>query len=293
MPYLPIYGVDHYYEWVTATGDRPTGQKPVMVFIHGWAGSSRYWRSTAQALSDRCDCLLYDLRGFGRSQLTDANRGATLARGFKLETFADDLAALLDALALPTVWLNAHSMGASVAVLFLNRYRDRVKQAILTCNGVFEYDKRAFETFYLFGKYVVQFRPAWLGQVPLAPRLFMARFLKRLIPAAERKAFLQDFLDADFDTALGTIYTSVSKEATETMPKAFAALTVPSLLVSGQYDQITPAPLGQRAAALNPDCLQYVEIPNTGHFPMLEDPATYLRCVDEFLAIASLGNCGS
>lgn len=283
MPYVPVNGVDHYYEWITDDVEGPTGEKPVMVFIHGWAGSCRYWRSTAQAIAAQFDCLLYDMRGFGRSQMTAQNRAVTLARGYELSTFADDLATLLDGLKLDRVWLNAHSVGASVAVFFLNRYGDRVSQAILTCNGVFEYDRRAFEAFYRFGRYVVMFRPQWLGRIPLMSRFFMARFLHRPIPGSERQAFLQDFLDADFDTALGTIYTSVSKEATEFMPKEFAQLTVPTLLISGQYDKITPANLGAQAAALNPAGIDYVEIPRTGHFPMLEAPAVYLDQVNAFL----------
>ncbi len=284
MPYIPVNGVDHYYEWITETSEPPTGQKPVMVFVHGWAGSCRYWRSTAQAIAQQFDCLLYDMRGFGRSQLTMTNRAAALDRGYELSTFADDLADLLDDLNLSTVWLNAHSMGASVAVFFLNRYRHRVKQAVLTCNGIFEYDQRAFEAFYTFGRYVVMFRPQWLSRLPLAPRFFMARFLRQPIPAYERQAFLQDFLDADFDIALGTIYTSVSKQATEVMPQEFAQLTVPTLLIAGQYDQITPAELGNRAAALNPDTIQYAMIADTGHFPMLEDPSTYQAVMNQFLA---------
>ena len=283
MPYVSVNGVNHYYEWITETTESSTAKKPVMVFVHGWAGSCRYWSRTAQAIASRFDCLLYDLRGFGRSQLSSENRDATLARGYELATFADDLSALLDVLGLEQVWLNAHSMGASVAVFFLNRYGDRVKQAILTCNGIFEYDKRAFEAFYRFGRYVVMFRPQWLGQIPLAPRFFMARFLHRPIPAGERQAFLQDFLDADFDIALGTIYTSVSKRATEVMPKEFGQISVPTLLISGQYDKITPAELGAQAAMLNP-AIEYVEILRTGHFPMLEAPEVYLKQMDAFLA---------
>jgi proline iminopeptidase len=75
----------------------------------------------------------------------------------------------------------------------------------------------------------------------------------------------------------------VSKQATEVMPVAFGKLSVPSLLISGEYDQITPAKLGQGAAALNPRNIKYVEIANTGHFPMLEDPETYLDAVNAFL----------
>lgn len=286
MAYVSIFGVDHYYEWVTESGAEPQGIKPVMVFIHGWGGSCRYWRSTAQALSDQFDCLLYDMRGFGKSRISPDNRDQVLARGYELDTFADDLVELLNALGLGQVWLNSHSTGASVAVLFLNQYGDRAKQAILTCNGIFEYDKKAFEAFYKFGGYVVGFRPSWLKQIPLAPRIFMSRFLSRPIPAAERFAFLEDYLEADGDVALGTVYTAVSKRATEIMPKAFEKLAVPSLLVSGQYDKITPAKLGREAAALNPQMIQYVEIANTGHFPMLEDPQTYLDEVNDFLQVA-------
>lgn len=288
MAYAAVSGVDHYYEWITEGGLPRSGNKPVMVFIHGWGGSCRYWRSTAQALSTEFDCLLYDMRGFGRSLITPENREAVLARGYELETFADDLAELLDVLGLDAVWLNSHSTGASVAVFFTNQYGDRVKQSILTCNGVFEYDKKAFEAFYKFGGYVVGFRPRWLKQIPLMPRIFMSRFLSSPIPASEKYAFLEDYLEADGDIALGTIYTAVSKRATEVMPAAFSQLKVPTLLVSGQYDQITPAKLGREAAALNPDTIQYVEIANTGHFPMLEAPENYLKAVRNFLKMPSL-----
>ena len=286
MSYASILGVDHYYEWITESGKAPTDHKPVMVFIHGWGGSCRYWRSTAQALSSRFDCLLYDMRGFGRSRISPDNREVVLDRGYELDTFADDLAELLNILGIGQVWLNSHSTGASVAVLFLNQHGDRVKQAILTCNGIFEYDQKAFEAFYTFGGYVVRFRPAWLMHIPLAPRIFMSRFLNRPIPAAERIAFLEDYLEADEDIALGTVYTAVSKRATEIMPAAFEKLTVPSLLVSGQYDQITPAKLGLAAAALNPKVIKYIEIPNTGHLPMLEDAQTYLSEINTFLESA-------
>lgn len=285
MPYMPIAGVDHYYEWITEDESSPSG-KPVMVFIHGWGGSCRYWRSTARSLSAQFDCLLYDMRGFGRSRISPENREAVLARGYELETFADDLLALLDALKLGKVWLNSHSAGASVAAFFLNQYGDRVEQAILTCNGIFEYNKLTFEAFYFFGGYVVKFRPPWLSRIPLAPRMFMARFLTRSIPRVEREAFLQDYLVADGNVALGTIYTAVSKRATEVMPLVFKKLTVPTLLISGECDQITPAKLGRQAANLNLEKIEYVEIKKTGHFPMLEAPNDYLAAVNNFLQVA-------
>ncbi|MGF1589741.1 MAG: alpha/beta fold hydrolase [Pleurocapsa sp.] len=279
MPIVDVRGVNHYYEWITHSEN---SSKPVMVFVHGWGGSRRYWQSTAIALANNFNCLLYDLRGFGRSTLSIN----TPDLGYAMEDYADDLAALLDALNLKQVYLNAHSMGASIATFFLNRYPERVQQAILTCNGIFEYDARAFAAFHKFGGYVVKFRYNWFLKFPFADRMFMARFLHRPINKSDRLAFLEDFLLADYQAAVGTIYTSVSKQAVETMPKEFAKLTVPTLMVSGEKDIIIPAIMGRQAAALN-DKIQYVELARTSHFPMLEDQPAYLNAIREFLQVGS------
>lgn len=274
MTYINVRGVDHYYEWVKKPSNM---MKPVMVFMHGWAGSGRYWQSTAKALLDNFDCLLYDMRGFGRSHVQPD-------LSYELTEYAEDLAVLLNQLNLERVYINAHSMGASIATLFLNRYPQKVEKAILTCSGIFEYDEKAFAAFYKFGGLVVKFRPKWLGKIPLADRMFMARFLHSPIPKSERQAFLEDFINADYQAALGTIFTSVSKEQAEFMPQEFAKLTVPTLLVAGEYDIIIPAELGKKAAALN-DQVELAIIPNTAHFPMLEDAETYLARVRDFLNI--------
>ncbi|NJL81918.1 MAG: alpha/beta hydrolase [Chloroflexaceae bacterium] len=267
-----------YYEWIR---DPETGVKPTLVFLHGWGGSCRYWRSTAKSLSPWFDCLLYDLPGFGRS----TGHIAPSSGSYEMEAYAEDLATFLQELQLETVDLNAHSMGASIATFFVNRYPQRVRRAILTCSGIFEYDKQAFAAFYRFGGYVVKFRYPWFLQVPFLDRLFMARFLHRTIPPVERRNFLEDFLIAHPEAALQTIYTSVSKTAVEVMPQEFAKIRVPTLLIAGEKDIIIPARMGREAAALN-DKIEYVEMAGTAHFPMLEDAPTYLKLARTFLGVA-------
>lgn len=75
-----------------------------------------------------------------------------------------------------------------------------------------------------------------------------------------------------------------AKRAALEMPQEFAKITVPTLLISGQYDKIIPVGLGRAAAALN-DRIEHVVIPNTAHFPMLEDADTYLNLVRQFLQV--------
>lgn len=274
-----VRGVDHYFQWIKSKN--PTHQpRPVMVFLHGWGGACNYWQTTAHALSDQFDCLLYDLRGFGQSQINPAD--VKNPQAFNLLSYVADLHALLDEFNLEQIYLNAHSTGASVAALFLSQYPQRVKQAILTCSGIFEYEPLPFALFHLIGGYVVQFRPQWLGKIPGVPRLFMGRFLHRSIPMAWQRQFLDDFLQAQEVAALGVMYSAVSEWAAIQMPKAFSQIQCPTLLISGEFDQIIPVELGAKAAALNPH-IQQVVMSKTGHFPMLEDAPTYMRTMQKFL----------
>lgn len=281
MPEILVRGVEHYYEWVRKPASDKS--KPIMVFIHGWGGSARYWRSVAQMLSDDFDCLLYDLRGFGRSQrIVEVSDRAS---SYDLAEYAHDLAILLHNLAIDDttrVYIQAHSMGASIAILFLSHYPHRVEKAILVCSGVFSYDEKAFAAFYRFSRYVVKFRPKWLVNIPWLDRVFMSRFLHRSISASARREFLEDFLLADESAALGTIFTSVSKYQAEIIPQKFVELRVPTILISGEYDQIIPADLAKQAVKLNPD-IQLAIIPQTGHFPMLEASSNYLQIVKDFI----------
>jgi proline iminopeptidase len=296
MPYQTVRGVEHFYQWITSDdGDADRTQdhdpdRPVMVFIHGWGGSSRYWECTARSLADRFDCLLYDMRGFGRSSLPAPDRNVApsfatkpeLEQDYALEAYADDLAELLDTLGLDRVSLNAHSMGASVATLFLNRHRDRVDRAILTCSGIFDYDPLTFNLFHAVSRWVVILRPRWMAAIAGLEGMFMQRFLHRDIPIQDKRDFLTDFVMADFDAALGTIYTSVSKHAATIMPHEFARVNVPTLLIAGEHDIIIPAAMGERAAKLS-SAIDYCEIPDTAHFPMLEDSSTYRAAIANFL----------
>lgn len=283
--FVNIRGFDHYYEWITTSN--LIGDKPVMIFIHGWGGSARYWRSTAEVLAQNFDCLLYDLRGFGRSNQMAQNQNSTtnLREGnisYEMEEYAQDLHLFLEAFALDKVYLNAHSMGASVATYFINRYPQQVEKSILNCNGIFQYNEQAFKAFHKFGTYVVKFRYNWFLKIPFAEKIFMARFLYRPISQKLSREFLEDFLLADNEAALGTIFTSVNQEMVAQMPKEFAQISRPTLLLAGEKDQIIPAEMAREAVKLN-ELLNYIEIPQTGHFPMLEAPHLYLKAINNFL----------
>lgn len=276
---INIRGIEHYYQWVRR--ESASSSKPVLVFMHGWGGSSRYWEDVAGILSEFFDCLLYDFRGFGRSSLSDSRLPSL---NYELEEYAEDLVILLAELGIEKITLSAHSFGASIATLFAHRYPEKIDKLILTCSGIFVYNKLTFGAFHAAGTLVVKLRYRWFLQVPFAGRLFMVRFVHRTLSDRWNQMFLEDYLLADREAATETIKTAVSQQAAEEMPKAFAGLQMPTLLIMGEKDQIIPPPLGKSAAVLN-SRIKYVEVPKTGHFPMLEDPETYMQQVYQFLEI--------
>jgi pimeloyl-ACP methyl ester carboxylesterase len=277
MPFLPVRDCEIYYEWITERTDRP-----VLVFLHGWGGSARYWRSTALALSDHYDCLMYDLRGFGRSKIgNDAD-----ASLYSLKSNAEDLDQLLQQLQVDRVSVVAHSMGCSIATYFLETWGDRVEKCILTCGGVFKFNAIIFGIFYQFGQLVINVRPPWFYRLPGMDFLVMQRFLHRPIPATDRQEFIEDYLGATSEAAIGTLLSVAQPNTCKEISDQIANLKIPTLVLSCDRDTIVPASLGRAAAALNPS-LKYQVLKKVGHFPMLEDPENFLVAMRSFLVTES------
>jgi pimeloyl-ACP methyl ester carboxylesterase len=86
-----------------------------VLFVHGNVSSSLFWQPTMLALPDGYRPLAVDLRGFGETdpEPVDATRG--------LGDYADDLAAVIEALGLTSVHLVGWSMGGGVVLQYLTQ----------------------------------------------------------------------------------------------------------------------------------------------------------------------------
>jgi non-heme chloroperoxidase len=122
MPYVTVgrentADIQLYYE------DHGTGQP--IVLIHGFPLSGRAWERQERALrDDGFRVITYDRRGFGRSSQPTV--------GYDYDTFAADLAALIEALDLRNVDLAGHSMGGGEIVRYLgNHGSGRVRRAVI------------------------------------------------------------------------------------------------------------------------------------------------------------------
>lgn len=66
------------------------GQGKTIVLVHGFSDNLNMWFNQAPVLSKHYQVLTYDVRGFGKTQISDV--------AYSMDLFADDLYALLHAL---------------------------------------------------------------------------------------------------------------------------------------------------------------------------------------------------
>jgi len=101
------------------------GTGPVVTFSHGWPLNADAWDGQMLFLAQNgFRCIAHDRRGHGRS--TQASSGNDM------DTYADDLAALIEALDLSAITMVGHSTGGGEVTRYIGRHGTRrVAAAVL------------------------------------------------------------------------------------------------------------------------------------------------------------------
>jgi pimeloyl-ACP methyl ester carboxylesterase len=102
-----------YEDWSATSGSQAA--RTAVLFTHGWPLDADMWEYQMPALVRHGHrCVAFDRRGFGRSDQP--------AHGYDFDTFADDLAAVLERLDLRNVTLVGFSMGGGEVTRYLTRH---------------------------------------------------------------------------------------------------------------------------------------------------------------------------
>jgi 3-oxoadipate enol-lactonase len=140
---------------------------PTVLLLHGWTASADLQFFTAyQALAERCSFVAIDDRGHGR--------GLRIPVPFRLEDVADDAAAVLGALGIPSVVAVGYSMGGPVAMHLAHRHPGLVTGMVLQATAL-EFNGTRME------------RLTWLG-LPALGALMRSWLLPRWLRHITRRA---------------------------------------------------------------------------------------------------------
>jgi pimeloyl-ACP methyl ester carboxylesterase len=109
---------------ITVDGDRVAyrvaGKGPVLLLVHGMAGSSVTWKHVMPALAKRFTVVAPDLLGHGESDKPRAE--------YSLGTHTDTLRDLLDALGHRRATVVGQSLGGGIAMQFAYQFPERCER---------------------------------------------------------------------------------------------------------------------------------------------------------------------
>lgn len=248
----------------------PGSGLPVLL-LHGFPFDHAMWAGQ-DPLADDVRLIVPDQRGFGQSPGTPP---ASIAQ------LADDAVALLDALhvAEPAV-ICGLSMGGYVAEQVAARYPHRVRALILVDTKLEADTPEARVARTKLAATVTR-----VGQEAVAEAI-IPNLLARSDAGRRRpgRAAVEDYLRRTIHaTPVATITAALAALASRPdMVDPMRVVTVPTLLVVGAEDMITPPDCMERAERVFPRPRLLI-MPHCGHMAPLEDPATFNAAVREFL----------
>lgn len=260
---LQLPGVDLSF------ADRGAG-RPV-VLIHGFPMDHSIWSEQVQSLAPRCRVITPDLRGFGQSSVTPGK--------VTVEQWADDLAAMLDALKISEpIVLGGLSMGGYVALRFFEAHRARLAGLILCDTKAMADTPQAaagrLETAHRIEREGVQFLadtmlPRLLAPATLDGKPEVVDRLRQIILAGDK---------------IGYAATSRGLAERPNFTPLLPHIDCPTLLIVGRQDAIsTVAEMNAMARSIK--AARIVEIEGAGHVTPLEAPAEVSRAIGEFLKL--------
>ncbi len=245
------------------------GQGPAILFIHGFPLDHTIWEHQLAHL-DGWMRVAPDLRGMGQSDAPDL--------GYSMATYADDLLALLNSLGVDRVVLCALSMGGYIAFEMLRRARARIRGLILM-------DTRA-EADSAEGRKARDVSSAQAregGSVAIAAAM-LPRMLAQAA-ATEHPALVDRVRRMMESTPVAGILGAITtlRDRPDSTPLLPGLADLPTLVVVGEDDRLTPPALSQTMANLIPGS-RIVVVPGAGHLTPMERPEAATALMAEFLA---------
>ncbi len=260
---------------------RTAGEGPVVLLIHGMAGSATTWKQVMPALSEQFTVVAPDLLGHGRSD--------KLVGDYSLGAFASTLRDLLVALGHEHATVVGQSLGGGVAMQLAYQYPERCERLVLVGSGGLGREvNRLLQLLTLPGSETVlklgcaepiRNAVATVGglasRVGLHPAPVVAelwRSYTSLADEATRRAFLRT-LRAVIDPRGQT----VSAEN-----RLHLAAEMPTLIVWGDADPIIPVKHAHAAHTAIPGS-QLEVFEGVGHYPHCEAPERFVAVLTEFI----------
>ena len=275
---LTRHATDTTVYWKTT----PSSQaQATLILIHGFRGTHHGLLKIAEHLPEQYEVIIPDLPGFGETKALESHT---------LDDFTSWLHDFIDELGLnePPV-LVGHSFGSIVSSAYASTYPETIRKLILinpigapALEGPKAIMTKLAILYYKIGKQLPEgIARHWLGAKPMVRimSITMAKTKDRKLRKYIHNQHDQYFSRfASPQSVLEAFTTSTEHHVRQVARK----LTLPTLLIAGEKDDITPLAKQEELAELLPDG-KLVTIPAVGHLTHYETPAEVAGYIYEFI----------
>ncbi|MEZ5268323.1 MAG: alpha/beta fold hydrolase [Microthrixaceae bacterium] len=261
---------------------RTGGSGPLVLLVHGMAGSSSTWVPVLEDLGRRVTFLAPDLPGHGRS---DKPRG-----DYSLGAQAAFLRDLLDALGHESATVVGTSLGGGIAMQFAYQHPERTERLVLVgSGGLGEEVATVLRMLALPGVDLVlplAMQPLLRDTVETVTGWFSRIGLRPAPAATEMWRAYASLIDPETRGALIQTLRAVVDhrgQRVSALDKVYLASDVPTLIIWGDEDPIIPVSHAHTAQEAMPGS-QLAIMEGCGHFPHAEQPREFASKLLDFIA---------
>ena len=238
------------------------GSGTPLVLLHGFSFDHMIWDGVIRELEKGIRVIAPDLRGHGRSKITESD--------YSITDMAADIIELMDQLLIREAVIAGHSMGGYIALEIARNYPGRVTGLVLISSHIFsdtlEKKQSRLED---IDKIMRQGAYAVLANMP-----------NMLTHNDKVKSFCRDaVVRMDSNGPMGALHAMANRTTSEDVWKA---LKFPTMVIAGSDDQLIPIEKSRGFTSLSKfNTLE--EIDGVGHVPMLEAPDKVAMALVKFI----------
>lgn len=272
---------------------RIAGQGPPLLLVHGIGDSSETWLPVVADLARRHTVIAPDLLGHGSSAHPRAD--------YAVAAYACGMRDLLGVLDIDRVTVVGHSLGGGVAMQFAYQFPERCERLVLVGTAGVGRDVHP-----LLRLAAAPGAEVALSLATAAPVRGVVRAVAPLLRTLGRPdgrgplRWARFGLGADFDYVLGRYASLADTTARQAflrtlragvdargqvitmLDRTYLAAGLPTLILWGALDPVIPVEHARVANRAMPGSLLRV-FPESGHFPHRDDPAGFVKAVEEFV----------
>lgn len=249
MPNIKIQGKKVFYHQKNI----PTPDRPSVLFIHGAGGSGEKWINQLSGIKNY-HLIALDLPGHGLSEGGGIN---------SIQIYKEIIWEFVQEIELRSFVLSGHSMGGAIAMEFALDYPDILKGLIIVNSGArLKVNPRTLESLSR-GEHSFESIKYSYALNTSEEVLERAADEMKLVPT---QVLLADFQACDNFNLMNSIQ----------------RINLPTLVICGQEDRMTPVKYSQYLAQQIPQALLTL-IPDAGHMSMLEQPEAVNKAIMDFI----------